>query len=143
MKKIILVLLSLLVLVPGLIACDSNEGKSMLEDVVWHLQSYGKSGDLKAVIKGTEITAEFIGSEKTIKGFTGCNHYSGDYEIKGDKLIIHEGVEVTEIGCTEPEGVMDQEQQYLSLLPLIENYEINRDELRIKCGDHILIFNVD
>lgn len=140
MKKILLVLFSLLVLVPGLIACDSDEDKSMLEDVVWHLQSYGKSGDLKAVIKGTEITAEFISSEKTIKGFTGCNHYSGDYEIKGDKLTIPEGVEVTEIGCTEPEGIMDQEREYLTLLVAVDSYGIDDDELTIHCGDQVLIF---
>jgi heat shock protein HslJ len=43
----------------------------------------------------------------------------------------------------EPEGVMEQEQEYLTVLQLAESYEIDGDELRINCGSQVLIFESD
>ena len=43
----------------------------------------------------------------------------------------------------EPEGVMDQEQEYLAVLQLAESYEIDGAELQINCGSQVLIFKSD
>jgi len=45
--------------------------------------------------------------------------------------------------CAEPEGVMDQEQEYLATLQLAESYELDGDELRMNCGSQVLIFKGD
>ena len=43
----------------------------------------------------------------------------------------------------EPEGVMDQEQEYLAALQLAESYEIGDDELQMNCGSQVLVFSLE
>ena len=143
-KRIVGMLSLLLIVVLGLTACSTGTGsQAMLEDTRWVLESYGEPGKLKAVIADTEITAEFVSAEETVKGSAGCNHYSGGYEIKGRQLTIQGSIAATEMYCMEPPGVMDQEQEYLAILQLAESYEIDGDELQINCGNQVLIFNRD
>jgi heat shock protein HslJ len=114
-----------------------------LEDTVWVLKEYGDPDDLTNVLGDTEITAEFVSTEGTIKGSAGCNSYFGNYELEGSQLSIPGPIGATEMYCAEPEGVMDQEQEYLATLQLAESYEMDGDELRINCGSQVLIFNSD
>lgn len=141
--KRIMGILFLSILVPGLLACSPGASEAMLQDGTWRLESYGEPGNLKTVIQGTEISAEFDGSKETIKGSAGCNHYSGSYEVKGGQLTIPGPLAATEMYCMEPTGVMDQEQEYLTILQLAESYEINGEELRINCGGQVLILKRD
>ena len=99
--------------------------------------------DLQAVIADTEITAEFASAEETVKGSAGCNSYFGSYKLKGSQLSIPGPIGATEMYCMEPEGVMDQEQEYLAVLQLAESYEIDGDKLQINCGSQVLIFKSD
>ena len=140
MKRIAGILSVLLIVIPGLIACSTNTGEAMLEDSVWTMESYGEPGNLKTIMADTVITAEFVSTEDTIEGSAGCNHYFGGYEIKGGRLSIPEPIAVTEMYCMEPEGIMDQEQEYLTILRLAESYEIDDGELNIDCGNQVLIF---
>jgi len=133
-------LLSLLIVFLGLFACSTGTGEAILEDTTWVLESYGEPGNLKAVIADTEIAAEFVSAEKTVKGSAGCNSYFGSYELKGGQLSIPGPIGATEMYCMEPEGVMDQEREYLTLLMVVDSYEIDGDELTINCGDQVLIF---
>ena len=114
----------------------------MLEDTKWILDSFGDEGNLREVINGSQITATFESDEGQVRGSAGCNTYFGDYEINGDKIYIG-NVAHTEIGCMEPEGVMDQEQEYLAILQLAERYEIDRNELKIYCDGQVLIYGFD
>ena len=139
MKRIIGMFL-LLILASGLFACSADTGEAMLEDTTWILESYGEPGNLKTIITDTEITVEFISAEETVKGSAGCNSYFGGYELKGSQLSIPGPIAATEMYCMEPEGVMDQEQEYLAVLQLAENYEIIGNELQINCGSQVLIF---
>ena len=91
----------------------------------------------------SEITAEFVSSEGTVKGSAGCNSYFSSYELEDSQLSIPGPIGATEMYCAEPEGVMDQEQEYLATLQLAGSYEINGDELRINCGNQVLIFKGD
>ena len=119
------------------------EQEVSLEDTVWILQSYGELGNSKDIITDTEITAEFVSSEGTIKGSAGCNSYFGSYELEGSQLSIPGPIAATQMFCAEPEGAMDQEQEYLTALQSAESYEINGDELRINYGNQVLIFSRD
>ncbi|MFC1893145.1 META domain-containing protein [Chloroflexota bacterium] len=142
-KRILGMLSLLLIVVLGLIACSTGTGEAMLEDIRWILESYGKPGNLKAVIVDTAITAEFVSDEEAVKGSAGCNSYFGSYELRGSQLSIPGPIGVTEMYCMEPKGVMDQEQKYLAVLQLVESYEINGNELQINCGSQVLIFKSD
>ena len=110
-----------------------------LENTTWVLQSYGEPGNLKAVLEGIEITATFESTEGRVSGSAGCNTYSGDYHISDSKLSIPLIVS-TEIGCLEPEGIMEQELQYLKALQAAESYQIQDEKLEINCGAQILVF---
>lgn len=140
MKRLFGLLLLLLILFVGLTACSTGTGGALLKDTTWVLESYGEPGNLKALIADTKITVEFISAEETVKGSAGCNSYFGSYELKGSQLSIPGPVAVTEMYCMEPEGAMDQEQEYLIILQSAENYEINDNELQIDCDSQVLIF---
>ncbi|MFC1943879.1 META domain-containing protein [Chloroflexota bacterium] len=66
--------------------------------------------------------------------------YFGSYEVEDTTLTIPGPIGATEMYRMDPEGVMDQEQEYLSLLQQSEAYSITGDILSITCGNQILIF---
>ena len=129
----------LVLLAIGLVACKG--GAVTFEDKEWVLESYGEAGDTQAVIEGTEITATFGSAKHEVRGSAGCNSYFGDYEADNSALSIPL-VGNTEMYCMEPEGVMEQEEQYLQLIRLAGSYEIEGGKLRITCSDgSVLVFS--
>ena len=108
-----------------------NQG-STLGDTKWFLRSYGEQNNMKAVIEGTEITATFSSDQSKVNGSAGCNTYSAGYEVKGDELSVFEMV-FTEMACISPEGVMEQEQDFLSLLANAQSFEADDTTLTIIC----------
>lgn len=141
---LIVVMISMIATLFGACASPtSSEGMNLLEDKKWVLQSYGNPDDLTDVLADTEITAEFVSSEGRVKGSAGCNSYFGGYEVEGNQLSMPGSVGSTEMYCMEPEGVMDQEKEYLAALPKVDSFEINDNELQINCGSQVLIFNLD
>ena len=137
MKILVMLLLSSMI---GLASCSYG---SSIEDTDWVLQSYGEFENLKDVLTDTEITAEFVSSEGTVEGSAGCNSYSGSYEVKNSQLSIPGPIAATEMYCMEPEGVMEQERQYLEILQAAESYSVEDGELQINCGSQVLIFKGD
>ena len=94
---------------------------------------------MQAVLEGSETTAIFNGDDRQVSGSAGCNTYFGDYEAKKNELSISM-LAWTARACVEPEGVMEQEQKYLSALQAAESYTIEGGELQIFCGDQVLVF---
>ena len=137
MKILVILLLSSMI---GLASCSYG---SSIEDTDWVLQSYGEFGNLKDVLTNTEITAEFVSSEGTVEGSAGCNSYSGSYEVKNSQLSIPGPIAATEMYCMEPEGVMEQERQYLELLQAAESYSVEDGELQINCGGQVLVYTTE
>jgi len=62
-----------------------------------------------------------------------------DYQISNNELSIPVMAH-TEMYCLEPEGVMEQEYQYLKTLQTAESYQIQGGKLQIDCGDQILVY---
>ena len=120
MKAKMLAIILLLSSIIGLVACGSG-----------------------ASIEDTEITIEFVSAEGKFQGSAGCNSYFSSYEVEGGQLSISGPIGSTEMYCMEPEGIMDQEQEYLATLQLTESYEMDGNELRINCGNQVLIFKGD
>lgn len=142
MRKISILFLSMVLLcVTALItgACTKEEGGEF-EDMKWTLESYGEIGNTKAILTGTEITAIFKSDEHQVSGSAGCNSYFGGYQVDGKELTIQQ-VGSTEMYCMDPEGVMNQESEYLKLLIKAESYEVDGMKLKINSGDSILVFN--
>jgi heat shock protein HslJ len=100
-----------------------------LEGTPWLLLRYNNGkGGLTSALAGSEITAEFV--DGTISGSASCNNYHAGYEVEGNYLSIGPAA-TTRMFCGEPEGIMDQESQYLTVLELVATYEIKADTLEM------------
>lgn len=113
----------LLVFAMVLSACATGSAND-LAGTAWMLVAF----DGNSPIAGTQLTIEFEDGQAS--GNTGCNLFSGSYEVDGDEISFG-ALAWTERGCMEPEGVMQQEQSYMKLLGAAERYELEEGELRI------------
>jgi heat shock protein HslJ len=92
------------------------------------------------VLEGTEITISFGGDN--LQGASGCNSYGAAYARDASTLTI-EGIAVTEMACMSPEGVMEQESRYLSLLQDVSVYHVYGGRLWLETADgRALVFAV-
>jgi heat shock protein HslJ/sporulation protein YlmC with PRC-barrel domain len=83
------------------------------ETTTWALRFFNNDTRWYPGLLEVEITAQFEGDQ--VSGSAGCNTYTATVERNGDQLTIS-NLTVTEKSCTEPEGIMSQEEEYLSLL---------------------------
>ena len=101
-----------------------------LPDTSWNVVAMlDNNQGFASVIVGTDVTMNF-GADRSVSGSTGCNEYSGTYEVDGDAIEIGT-VAVTERTCLEPEGAMDQEAIFLGHLPNVATFTIVDDELTL------------
>ncbi|MFC1966269.1 protease inhibitor I42 family protein [Chloroflexota bacterium] len=122
---------------------DEKQKTMTLENTVWVLESYGGKGNPLDVIQGSKTTVEFQSADSKITGSGGCNNYFGGYKIDKSKLTIEPPIASTEMACPEPEGILDQEQQYLTILLTAESYQVQDGILQINCGAQILIYTTE
>ena len=130
-KTSIAVMLSVCTII-SLAAC--NPPDSMLDDTKWFLRSYGEQNDLAAIIEDTEITATFNSTKSEVSGSAGCNTYFARYEVAGSNLSIFE-MGWTEMACVSPEGIMEQEQEFLSLLANAQSFQADDTTLTVICSE--------
>lgn len=109
-----------------------------LEETGWKLVSYGDPTNPKTVLPGKDITIVFNGAEGRVNGSAGCNLYFGGFKIEGQKLSFS-ALGSTKMACEE--GLMNQEQVYLTALGAAERYEIDGSQLRIfYASGQVLVF---
>jgi len=95
----------------------------------WNLRQYNNGKETIVRLEtGIEITAVFEGGKMV--GSAGCNNYTTSYEAKGTEITLGE-IGVTRKLCQEPEGVMDQEQAYLSALGTVKQFSIDNGVLSL------------
>jgi len=100
-----------------------------LEGTSWKLVSYDDgSGALVSVLDDTEITADLVKGELT--GSAGCNNYFASYELDGQALTIGPAGATRKM-CGAPEGIMEQEQAYLSILESVTGYRSQGSQLEL------------
>jgi heat shock protein HslJ len=102
---------------------------STLAGKTWVLASL----DGKPVLEGTRVLLEFSPAEGGIAGSGGCNHYFGNFVLKGKDLTIS-ALGMTEMYCMDPEGVMEQEKTYLDALSAAKTVQVVDGQLRITYG---------
>ncbi|HUW09697.1 MAG TPA: META domain-containing protein, partial [Anaerolineae bacterium] len=105
---------------------DSGAG---LEGNVWTLAAFIEPRTAEGLplpllipanlLEETEITATFQGGR--IGGSAGCNSYGARYTLDGPSLGF-DGVAATLMFCADPEGIVEQEQRYLSRLDSVTSY---------------------
>ena len=142
MKKLLIIVMLSVFMVAGFAACSGNSGAA-LSNGKWFLRSYGEQDHLLTLIDGSEITATFDSGEALVSGSAGCNTYFADYETIDDRLLISE-MAFTEKACLSPEGLMEQEQDYLHILSKARTFQVDDTTLTIfSSGRDELHFTMD
>lgn len=110
----------------GLASCGGIGGQAAdpLVGTSWRLASL----EGRAPLSGVEITTAF--DEGSVHGSSGCNSFGGSYRVNGDEIEITE-LQSTLMACAIPEGAMDQEQEFLSLLSTSDSYQVADGHLRL------------
>lgn len=122
----------------GVVLARFDAVDQSLEGSSWQVLSYNNGrGGVTSLIIGTEITANFE-QDNQLSGNSGCNSYFGQYETDGDNINIS-GVGATEMACLEPEGVMDQEQEFLAALETADTYKIEGLSMEMRTADGALV----
>jgi heat shock protein HslJ len=106
----------------------------------WNLFSYNNGkGAIESTMIGSKTTAVF-GSDWKLSGTGGCNQYSAEYTTTASNGITITKPISTMMACEN--NLMQQETQYLSLLPTAAKYEISGDQLTLfnSGGTKILIY---
>lgn len=107
-------------------ACSSRDP---LAGTSWQLDAYRKTRP----IEGTTITLSF--EEGNASGSAGCNAYGGQYEVKRSEISFDQ-LYSTEMYCLDPEGVMQQETDYLGFMAAAERFELREGQLLIYFSEH-------
>jgi heat shock protein HslJ len=104
-----------------------------LADTSWEVISYNNGrGGVVSVIIDTRISARF-GADNQVTGSAGCNDYSGTYQIGGSSLSFGP-LGSSMRACGEPEGIMQQESEYLAALQSASTFELDGNRLTIRDG---------
>jgi heat shock protein HslJ len=124
-----------MILAISLVGCGGVADGPALQDTQWVLVTLGGEPPLS----DTAPSADFSTDE--ISGSTGCNTYFGAYTVDGSEITIGD-VASTEMWCTEPDGVMDQEQAFLAALRSATGYRLSGAQLELldPTGRMILTF---
>ena len=110
---------------------------SDLTDTAWDVVNYNNGREaVVGLLEGTEITAYF-GADGTVTGNASCNQYFASYATDGDTITIGQPGS-TMMFCGEPEGVMDQESEYLAALQSAATYSISGDMLQMRTAEDAL-----
>jgi heat shock protein HslJ len=120
------------IMIPGTGPDDTNP----LVNTSWRLvEIHGQEP-----IPETEVTLEF--TAETLGGRAGCNSFGGSYQADQEGNLEIEDIVQTQIFCEEPEGVMDQEAEYLDALREAASYRLAGERLEIlnRVGEITLVF---
>lgn len=97
--------------------------------ISWRLTNYRADGGLTSPLAGSTISLNLL-ADGTLTGIAGCNSYFADFLDAGPGVTIT-GLGYTEMACSEPAGVMQQEAAYLALLSRVSAYETTLTELTL------------
>ena len=99
----------------------------------WNVVNFNNGmGAVTGTIEGTTITLAFDASGQAT-GNAGCNTYNASYQAGGSTLTV-ERPNATMQFCETPDGVMQQEQQYLAALNSAATFTISGNQLQIRIG---------
>jgi heat shock protein HslJ len=110
-----------------------------LEGVTWKLTAMGAESNPAPAVGDGRVTLAFDFGEGAIHGNGGCNSYSADFDISGNKISIDSAMS-TLMACF-PEEIMDQETAFHQTLAKAERFEVGGGDLSIFTSDgQVLVF---
>ena len=97
-----------------------------LENTYWKLTRIGgKPAEIGA--GGHEVFMMFAGEGRRVQGFSGCNRFTGGYELDGKRLVFKQ-MAGTRMACMEG---MEQEAAFLKALESTASWEIRGEHLEL------------
>lgn len=93
----------------------------------WVVVNYFRPDAVVSPVAGSTLTATFDGGQ--ISGDSGCNRYTGPYEVDDTKIAIGP-LASTLRACADP-AVDEQEQQYLAALELARTFGLDGGNLTL------------
>jgi heat shock protein HslJ len=106
----------------------------------WLVSIYERGeGGAIPVLSGTSLTVNF-GTDGNVTGSGGCNDYSATYTQDGTNIAIG-AVGSTRMSCAAPDGIMQQEVQFLADLQSATSFEVAGIQLNLfdAAGAKVLI----
>jgi heat shock protein HslJ len=120
------------------IATFKAQQPTALKGVTWRATVYNNGRDaVVSLLDSSEITAIF-GADGTLSGSAGCNHYRAAY-VAQESAITIQAPAATRKTCPEPDGVMQQESEYLNALTTAATYAIQGQQLELRTADDALV----
>lgn len=106
----------------------------------WHATGFVRGEDFRSVIAAAEITATFT-EEGELRGGAGCNTYRSTFTTDGVAIAISPPASTKKF-CAQPEGVMQQEAEYLQVLSSAARFRLDGSTLRLTRADgtHLVDF---
>lgn len=133
MKRVIVAVL--MMAFTALAGCAGSKPANPLTGSSWTLtQLNGHS-----LVLGSHIEINF--EPDTFSG-TACNHFGGQYRVEGDQFTVPGPMEMTAMACLDPEGVMEQEQEFGAALAAAESFQLSGNQLALQdgSGTNVLVF---
>jgi heat shock protein HslJ len=104
----------------------------------WEVANYNNGrGALITLLDGSRIALDFS-TDGQVSGNAGCNNFFTSYGVNRNNITIGPPA-TTSLSCAEPEGVMDQEAEFLAALQTAATFRIDGDMLEIRSGDQIAV----
>lgn len=120
------------------IATFKVQQPTALKGVTWRATVYNNGrGAAVSLIDGSQITALF-GADGTLSGSAGCNRYRATYSTQGSVMIIQTPTATRKM-CSTPDGVMQQEGEYLKALTTAATYTIQGQQLELRTAADALV----
>lgn len=93
----------------------------------WDVHSYNNGkGGVTTAINGTALNISF--DAETAAGLAGCNNFTGSYEVDGENISFGPQA-TTRKFCPDPEGIMEQETEFLAALQGVVRFEVQGDQM--------------
>jgi heat shock protein HslJ len=123
MKQVLLILSFLLYF--NFVTIAQDKGNLPLTETQWLLTNLNE----KVINKNDEGLASFIvfSSDKTFKGFAGCNKFQGNYTIEKGKLSCDK-IGATKMECENS----NNEEEFLKTLNKVVSFKIVKNQLMLK-----------
>jgi len=124
----VLVLMTVALLAQAQTSRDLSTDQRVLAGTEWRLVSFGSAGSEASLVAGTTVTLKF-GEDGRASGSTGCNSYSGTYQVRGDVIIFGRLIS-TKRACLD-QNANQQEQRFLSALESANRFRLSSNRLTI------------
>jgi heat shock protein HslJ len=116
--------------VDGTTASQEQSVTVKTSDINLVLVSYpNNQGLMVPVLPGTQITAT-LGADNSMTGSAGCNTYSTTYQVDATNLTIAPP-SVGRRVCSDPQGIMEQENAYIAALTQATGFQVSGDQLEL------------